>query len=217
MKSIAIDMAGQRIGKLLVLGRAPRGFGSEPKLAYWVCQCDCGKQTTVRGKTLRAGLTKSCGCSVGLSAKARFTTHQSVDTPAYRSWYGAKSRCYNQNHPSYRYYGARGIRMCAQWRKSFIAFLQDMGQPPTPDHTIDRIDNDGDYTPKNCRWATKLEQAANSRAAAKIAFMNRTQPIAAWERELNFTEGTIKRRLQRGWSIEDALTRPTRPQGKRRP
>ncbi len=118
-----------------------------------------------------------------------------------------KQRCYNPRFHKYADYGARGIKVCERWRDSFEAFLGDMGPKPSPRHTLDRKENDGDYTPENCRWATSLEQGANKRSNVRLEYDGRTQSISEWARELGIKAGTISYRIRKGWSVAETLTK----------
>lgn len=125
---------------------------------------------------------------------------------AYRSWAAMKSRCLNPNDSSYANYGGRGIRVCVRWM-DFQAFLADMGEPP-PGMTLDRERNDGNYEPGNCRWATKLQQQNNMRSNRLVEFEGRTHTIAEWSRKIGLPTHVIRKRLNRGWSIQTALCTP---------
>jgi hypothetical protein len=158
------DITGRRFARLLVISRSPRPNPKSQK-AQWICRCDCGTQLDVVGDNLRTGNTRSCGCLKKELSISRPFKHGQSHTLAYRSWHGARSRCTDPEDPAYSYYGARGITFCARWDK-FENFLADMGDRPRG-RSLDRIDNDGNYEPDNCRWATRAEQRKNTRPALK--------------------------------------------------
>lgn len=121
---------------------------------------------------------------------------------------GMKRRCYNKNEKAYTNYGGRGITICDRWLNSFLAFYEDMGARPSPKHSIERIDNDGNYEPSNCRWATHQEQANNNRWNKPITINGITKNIERWRRDLSLPNSTYQNRINRGWSIEKALLTP---------
>lgn len=198
-----IDETGNTYGRLTVIERVENNAQGK---ARWLCICECGVDKVVRGNSLRHGDTQSCGCF----QKGHAITHGLVGKPEYRIWQAMKARCGNSNHSEFSNYGGRGIKVCERWRSSVEIFYADMGPRPTPKHSLDRIDGDGDYSPANCRWATKKEQARNMRINRNIAFDGRRQCVTAWAEELGMNRGTLSTRLHRGWSIERALTEPIR-------
>jgi hypothetical protein len=161
-----VEMTGLRFGKLLVLGYS---HTNEHRKPVWKCLCDCGNVAFIRGFVMRSGHTVSCGCYGLVAGREHLIKrqqenfiHGAVGTPTYKSWDSAKQRCFNPNDDHFEGYAARGITMCIQWRESFPVFLTDMGERPKG-RTLHRIDNDGNYEPGNCKWATAKEQCENRR------------------------------------------------------
>ncbi len=125
--------------------------------------CFCGNEFITIAADVRSGRTKSCGCWKTSCVKINCKTHGKSKTPEHRAWLEMKRRCYNSNRPGWQNYGGRGIRVCDQWLNSFQQFLKDLGPKPDPTYSLDRINNDGNYEPGNCRWANKQTQARNQR------------------------------------------------------
>lgn len=167
-----LDIAGKRFGRLV----AVRIFTKTPRVK-WYCLCDCGKESTPCSSSLVYGHTTSCGCL----QKEAFTnrTHGKSNTTEYTTWHRMIRRCHNKKHSDFRYYGGRGISVCKRWRDSFECFLSDLGKRPSG-MTLDRIDNNGNYEPGNCRWASRLTQSNNRRNTVVIEAFGETKVLSDW-------------------------------------
>ena len=163
------DLTGQKFGRLTVIEFSRIADGGE---AVWKCKCFCGAISFVLGSAIRSGSTKSCGCFrlEILRRKGKNFKHGHTiggRSPEYKAWANLVYRCGNKNSTDYARYGGRGISVCKRWRDSFEAFLQDMGRRPSPELSIDRINNNGNYSKRNCRWATRSQQQLNQRRRKK--------------------------------------------------
>lgn len=190
------DITGQRFGKLVAVEPAFRKNGA----AYWLCACDCGNKKVIRLGDLSQGRTKSCGCWKSFVSRTRAVTHGMTNTRLYNIWTGMKSRCENKNDKFYHRYGGRGIKVCESW-KSFDKFME-WAIPNGYDEVlkIDRINNDGDYEPENCKWSTQIEQSNNMCRNHLITFNGETMSLMEWHRKTGINYSTIRSRAQRGCS-----------------
>lgn len=213
-------MLGRRFGRLVVIGTGEKrlkksGFYDDT----WICKCDCGNIKTILGNSLRYGNTKSCGClgkergeeNLRIARETIFTKHNQFGTRLYNIWSKMNSRCYCKSATQYPNYGERGIKVCDEWRK-FIPFYEwSMKNGYRDDLSIDRIDNDGDYCPENCRWVTWKQQANNRRNTRYLTYNGKTMCVKDWEIETGINSVIIKHRIDRqGWSVERALTEKPR-------
>ena len=171
-------------------------------LKYCLCLCSCGNEKKIAQGHVKSGETKTCGCRTGKPPLRK--------RPLYAAYLSMKQRCYSESEPGYKYYGARGIKVCQRWLDSFDAFLSDMG--PRPDGcSLDRIDNNGDYKPENCRWATKVEQFVNRRGnILYVEYEGKPQPVMVLARRFGIPTCTLRHRINFGWPVEKALTQPVR-------
>lgn len=201
----ARDLHGQRFDRLVVIEEAPRkGYAR-----FWRCQCDCGQVTVTSQGNLTSGATASCGCKLReaqrSAAQHAITTHGLSKHPLYPTWRHMMERCYNVNNPGYKNYGGRGIAVCERWH-NIAQFIQDMGNRP-PKTTIERLNNDGNYEPQNCIWATQTAQVRNRRNTTTVTYQGVTKPLATFCQEHGVPYKVVHDRLYRyHWSLERALT-----------
>jgi hypothetical protein len=197
-----IDETGNVYGQLTVLNRAGTNKKGE---IIWCCHCECGEVAYTKGSHLRRGYTKSCGC---LSNLKKHRQEQPINHPLYQTWLDMLNRCYNKSNHSYSDYGGRGISVCPRWQQSFKKFLKDMGPKPSNSHSLDRRDNMEGYDPGNCRWATRQEQARNTRN--NVYMLDDSHQKVILIREYAESHGVdpdlfYNRFRSKGWSRQDAL------------
>lgn len=207
-----IDLTGKTFGRLTVVGR---GQNNSRGNAQWICSCVCGGTAYPNTHSLRSGRTSSCGClqreRASASAKVTSKKHGLSKSPEWVSWHAMRARCKYASSKDYTNYGGRGISVCEAW-ESFDAFLNDMGNRPSPNHSLDRIDPDKGYEPDNCRWATPLEQANNRRDNVIVTIdgqeMTLRNAVRGYGGLVSMT--AVERRIKRGWSHKDAVSTPAR-------
>lgn len=174
-------------------------------------KCSCGNVSEYDYTNVKSGNSKRCkACSLKSRSKSKSTHEMSAKSKSqggksYYAWQAMKRRCYNPNSARYEEYGGRGIEVCDRWLDSFESFIFDMGEPPTGEHTIERIDTDGNYEPSNCKWASKKEQANNKRNNRKITAFGKTMNLQQWAEQTGLKRECIAARIGRGWSNERAL------------
>ncbi len=191
-------------GKLTVLEEVSElRYGKKRKV--FKCLCACGNHATPLVESVKSGNTQSCGCGNARHTKYK---HGLVGTPEYQAWAGMVSRTTNPHNVRFARYGGRGIKICEQWRHSPETFYANMGPRPSPKHTIERVNNDGDYAPDNCIWALKSAQNRNHSGNHWVTFKGERLCLMDWALRTGINFGTLRGRLVRGWSVEMALTIP---------
>jgi len=203
-----INLIGRRFGRLTVVSRAENAPCGK---ARWNCLCDCGKENKEYDGNLKRGGVKSCGClkkEIGI----RCYKHGKTSTRLYNIWRGMRKRTYCQNQKDYEGYGGRGIAVCDEWKNNYEAFEKWALQSGyTNNLTIERINNDGDYTPENCRWATVEEQGNNKRNNHYITYNGEIKTVTEWSRIFGIKKATVYNRiLTLGWDEIKAIVTPVK-------
>ena len=206
------DLTGITFGWLTVIKHIGRGVGAD-RHHRWLCQCRCGEMTNVSSGNLKTGAVKSCGCSTDETKGGRNPNHKHGLSKTYFHVIlnNMIARCYNPLSTHYDYYGGRGIAVCDRWRESIVDFANDVGPRPSPRHSIDRINNDGNYEPGNVRWATVQQQSRNTRHNNVLSYQGREMCLKDWASELGMSQSLLCHRLGKlRWSIERALSTPVK-------
>lgn len=216
-----VDLKNCKIGRLTVIERAPSYRDRFNKLVtMWQCICECGNEITTHSQSLRKGHTKSCGC-LNTETRSRLIKQRSIThgetiggktTGEHNSWSAMKQRCLNPNCKKYPIYGGRGITICKRWLK-YENFLADMGRRPHPKMQIDRIDNNGNYEPSNCKWSMPVEQSNNRSFSRHYEYNGERLTIRGWSNRTGFCYSTIANRLKSGWTMEKVINHPKRDWG----
>lgn len=211
------DLLGRRFGKLT----ATKRLGSKRKRILWLCRCDCGGSAEVLSSRLLNGAVTSCGCA--WKSRPHGHTVGYKKSPTNSSWNAMIARCTSPGNAGFEHYRKRGITVCDRWRygedalTGFQCFLEDMGERPSKAHTIERKNNDGNYEPSNCRWATRREQANNRVTNSHIEYDGKRLSFAEAGRLFGLPRWTIRDRLRKGWDLERAIRTPLRPMRGRPP
>lgn len=197
------DLTGQRFERLIVIERS--GVSGSGK-AQWLCKCDCGNETIATTDSLKRSKVTSCGCRHKEIVSTVNTTHGMTNTRLHTIWAGMKNRCTNSKDYNYRNYGARGIKVCNEWSNSFLSFYNwALNNGYSGNLTIDRINNNGNYEPSNCKWSTDKEQSNNKRTNLYITYNGITQTAKQWSEELGINYNTIRTRYHKGWPASNIL------------
>lgn len=198
-----IDLTSQKFGRLTVLNRAENNKFNQ---VCWKCQCACGNIAIVPSQPLRKKEATSCGCLQKENLIKRITTHNMSHSPEYAVWGRMVQRCVNPKNKRFKHYGGRGIKVCKEWRDSFLAFYEHVGQRPYKKASIDRINNEGDYCPGNVRWTDIVTQNNNNRRNYYITIKGITRTIAQWAKTIGIKEGTLWHRINvLRWPPEKAI------------
>jgi len=194
------DLTGRVFGRLIVVSlHGTRRYPSVGSRRYWLCRCECGNETIVAGNNLRGGHTTSCG-----SKKHQKNYHGLTNTDFYHVWENMLARCTNRNHPSWGYYGGRGITVCQRWQ-AFKAFREDMESAYRSGLTIERKNNNAGYCKENCRWIPSSQQVLNTRRTRHVTIAGITMVAKHWARKTGVNYGTLLHRLNKGWPAEMAV------------
>jgi len=195
-----IDLTGQKFGRLTVIKRVE----NDKRLkASWQCKCVCGNIKSILSQSLISGKTKGCGCLN--------STHHMTKTPEYVAWQDMRNRCYREKTTKFKHYGGRGITVCDEWRNDFMAFFKHIGPRPTNEHSLERINNNGNYEPNNVKWASQMEQCNNKRNNCTITLHGHTMTLRQWSCFTGINYGTLHSRINEScWPIAKAIFQPVR-------
>ncbi len=204
-----IDITGMHFGRLSVIKKLKQR--SNNKEIMWLCQCSCGKSKSTTGSRLKNKQTSSCGClhKEQLARRNKKNAiHGLTGTSMRNTWGGMISRCYNKNNPSFEHYGPKGRDVCPRWRgkQGFINFLNDMGPKPSPQHSLDRIDNNKGYSPENCRWADIFQQNNNKINNIYLEKNGLKLNLKEWSEKTGIKKVTIQSRIKKGWDVDKILS-----------
>jgi len=203
-------IVGHRYGRLVIIG-----FVQGQHQMEVLCKCDCGQETNLSLHRLKKGLTVSCGCYKKELTIKKNTVHgqnkKGMPTPEYKAWAGMKTRCYSEKYYLYHRYGGRGIKVCDRWLNSFESFFEDMGIRPSNKHSLDRFpDNNGDYGPSNCRWATQKQQGRNQSTNVLVDINGEIKTVSEWAEIHGIHPKLAFGRIYKGWDVVKSIITPAR-------
>lgn len=199
----ALDLTGKRFGSLVAI----ESTRSEKGQRIWTCKCDCGNTKDIVSYSLVRGSSKSCGCLVKEKTINRNYLHGKSKTRIHRIWSSMKQRCYYKEKSNYKDYGGRGISICEEWMDFQRFYDWSVKNGYDDSLSIDRIDVNGNYEPLNCRWATKSQQANNTRSSCFIEYNNKKQTIAEWSKETGIAKSVIRYRLHKGYDVKQIFNK----------
>ena len=194
-----VDLTGQRFNHLTVIRTADDDMKHHGQ--KWICRCDCGNEVTIRMDGLQSGHVKSCGC-----INRRRTTHGQAKTKLFKVWTSMKQRCQNPNDTRYKDYGARGITVCSEWQEFEPFYKWAFANGYEQNLTIDRVDNNGNYCPENCRWTTRKVQMSNRRNTVYLEYCGESKSISEWSSITGISRHVLDNRMRSGWTVERILT-----------
>jgi hypothetical protein len=211
-------LIGERIGKLLIIEEAEPVFSGKQKYRTYLCSCDCGNKKIIRKVHLQRQSTKSCGCTVKENAVLRNTSHGFSNSLLWEVWKGMNSRCNNPANQSYRHYGGKGVQVSERWKQrfdgveiGFMNFSNDVLSTYREGLEIERIDNNKNYEPSNCTWASRKDQILNRSITRFLEFQGKILCLSDWAELLGINKNTLFSRIDvLGWSVEKAFTTPAR-------
>jgi hypothetical protein len=212
---LTIDITGEKYGMLTVIKQ--NGHGKSGRIV-WLCKCDCGNVVSVRGNDLRTGRTISCGCYKRAITSITKTTHGDSGKRLYNIWRDVVRRCKDKNNPRNKNYGMRGIDICCEWANSYESFKEwSLYNGYADNLSIDRINNNGDYKPTNCRWTTRKVQNNNKRVNRLLTHNGETLSIKLWAEKIHMNYQTLVGRINKKWPVEKSLTEPIHNTKQNRP
>ena len=199
-----VDVVGKKFGRYLVIAKSNKRTKAMKQMVF--CKCDCGIEKEVIVGNLRNGLSKSCGCLKSERTSEPMKKHGLSKNTMYMRYRQMIKRCYDEASKEYKNYGNRGIKVCERWLESIENYIDDMGNPPFKDASIDRVNNNLGYSKENCKWATKKEQSENRRTTTMVNINGENLCLSDWSKKLGLNKKAVADRIKAGWDIKMAVT-----------